>query len=117
DSSNPVVAGLTNASLSNWSNSVHEYFTGYPSTWQQVATWTGNGPYILVNNGTLLFYGPALASGVTALPNEQTVAEAAGYSVVVKDAVAWSAMTTADFQKYAAIVFPDPTCVGSPSPT
>jgi hypothetical protein len=62
---------------------------------------------------SVLIYGPSLwttfpPSGPT--PTEKSIAEAAGYAVVVKDAESWSAMTTAQFRAYNAIVFPDPHC-------
>ena len=55
---------------------------------------------------SILIFGPTL-SGV---PNEQTLANAAGHTVTVVDAATWSAMTTAQFAQYDAIVFADPSC-------
>jgi hypothetical protein len=57
--------------------------------------------------GKILIYGPTLNG---APQNEQTIAEAVGYTVTVADTATWSAMTTADFESYNAIVFGDPTC-------
>ncbi len=56
---------------------------------------------------SILIYGPTLSGAV---PNEQTLANAAGYTVTVVDAATWSAMTTAQFAQYDAIVFADPSC-------
>jgi hypothetical protein len=62
----------------------------------------------LVVKPSILIYGPSLWTGTT--PTEKTIAEAAGYTVTVKDAAAWSATTTAGFSSFNAIVFPDPHC-------
>ncbi len=62
----------------------------------------------------ILIYGPSLFG---APDNEATLAAAAGHSVTVADPVTWSAMTTADFAQYKAIVFGDPTCGESPDLT
>jgi hypothetical protein len=56
---------------------------------------------------TVLIYGPSLDT-VSGDQNEKTLAEAAGMTVTVANASAWSSMTTADFAKYSVIVFPDP---------
>src|SRR6267142_354256 len=50
----------------------------------------------------ILIYGPSLLG---APDNEATLAAAAGHNVTVADPVTWSAMTTADFAQYRAIVF------------
>ena len=61
---------------------------------------------------SILIFGPTLNGGPQ---NEQTLAEAAGYTVTVADAATWSSMTTAQFSSYNAIVFGDPTCGADPS--
>ena len=65
-------------------------------------------------SNTILIYGPSLDS--TAAINEKTIAEGAGYTVVVKNATEWSAMTTAGFSLYKAIVFADPFCAETAGP-
>jgi hypothetical protein len=63
----------------------------------------------------ILIYGPSLDT--FAFPNEQHLAAAAGHNVTVVDATTWSAMTTAQFASYDAIVFGDPTCTAlTPAP-
>ncbi len=62
----------------------------------------------------ILIYGPSLLG---APDNEATLAAAAGHNVTVADPVTWSAMTTADFAQYRAIVFGDPSCQDTPDPT
>jgi hypothetical protein len=57
--------------------------------------------------GKVLIYGPTMDSFV---PNEQSLASAAGHSVTVVDASTWSSMTTAQFAAFDAIVFGDPDC-------
>ncbi len=57
---------------------------------------------------SILIYGPSLAP--FADPNEQSLAEAAGYTVTVVDEATWSGMTTAQFAAFDAIVFADPAC-------
>jgi hypothetical protein len=57
---------------------------------------------------SILIYGPSLAT--YADPNEQTLAQAAGYTVTVVDEATWSGMTTAQFAAFDAIVFADPAC-------
>ena len=58
-----------------------------------------------VKAGNILIYGPMLGSA----PNEQTLAVAAGHTVTVVTAATWSAMTTAQFAAYNAIIIPDKT--------
>jgi len=66
---------------------------------------------------SILIYGPSMSAPTQALPNnEQTLAEAAGYSVTVANAATWSSFSTADFARFNAIVFGDPSCTGNPSP-
>ena len=57
---------------------------------------------------SILIYGPSLTA--TATPNERTIAEANGYTVIVKDATQWTNTPAAEFRTYKAIVFPDPHC-------
>ena len=57
---------------------------------------------------SVLIYGPSL--DYDALSNEQSLAEAAGYSVTIVDPPIWSSMTTAQFAAFDAIVFGDPSC-------
>jgi Calx-beta domain len=57
---------------------------------------------------SILIYGPSLDT--TADPNEQSLAQAAGYTVTVVDEATWSGMTTAQFAAFDAIVFADPSC-------
>jgi hypothetical protein len=51
----PVVAGLTDASLSNWFTSIHEVFDTWPSNFKAlvVATQSLSKPYILSRGPTL----------------------------------------------------------------
>ena len=62
----PALTGITDAQLSNWSNSVHEGFNSWPATWQVLAIVTdaptapyhaGDGtdglPYIIAEGNTL----------------------------------------------------------------
>lgn len=58
----------------------------------------------------VLIYGPSMS---TSPPNEQTVAMAAGHTVTVASEATWSTLTTAQFSQYDAIVFGDPTCLGT----
>jgi hypothetical protein len=37
DPAHPAMLDLTDANLSLWADSVHEYFTGYPATWKALA--------------------------------------------------------------------------------
>jgi hypothetical protein len=53
-------------------------------------------------------------SGSPSLEEQQAVA--LGFTVDVVDPVTWSAMTTADFATYKAIVLGDPTCQTAPAP-
>jgi hypothetical protein len=65
--------------------------------------------------GTILIYGPSLDQSLSA--NEKTIAEAMGYTVDVKSAAEWSAMSsTVQFSGYRAIVFGDPNCELNPAP-
>jgi RTX calcium-binding nonapeptide repeat (4 copies) len=57
--------------------------------------------------GTILMYGPSI-DGDT--PNEQTVAEAGGHTVTVVSATQWSAMSTAQFAGFDALVIGDDSC-------
>jgi hypothetical protein len=45
----PLMAGLTNETLSNWVSSVHEWFSQFPPSWEVIASETSSGskPYIL----------------------------------------------------------------------
>ena len=61
---------------------------------------------------TVLIYGPSLNGSPD---NEQTLAQAAGYSVTVASAATWAGMTAAQFASYNAIVFGDPTCGTDPT--
>ena len=65
--------------------------------------------------GGILIYGPSLGSVSGLTQNEQTIAEFLGFVVTVADAATWSAMSTADFQQFNALVFGDPFCIGSTS--
>jgi hypothetical protein len=51
DTTHPVMAGLTNATLGGWGESVHEWFNSFPASWGAVASETTSGakPYIIVN--------------------------------------------------------------------
>jgi hypothetical protein len=67
---------------------------------------------------SILIYGPSLAPlSETLTVNEQTIAEANGYTVTVKDAAGWASTTTTEFGSFNAIVFGDANCQVSPSPT
>src|SRR2546425_779463 len=57
---------------------------------------------------SILIYGPSLAA--FADPNEQSLAQGAGYTVTVVDEATWAGMTTAQFAAFDAIVFADPAC-------
>jgi Calx-beta domain len=57
---------------------------------------------------SILIYGPSLAA--SAADNEQSLAQAAGYTVTIVDEATWSGMTTAQFAAFDAIVFADPAC-------
>ena len=59
---------------------------------------------------SILIYGPSLDP--SAIPNEQSLAQAAGYAVTVVGTATWSSMTTAQFAAFDAIVFGDPSCFG-----
>jgi Ca2+-binding RTX toxin-like protein len=59
--------------------------------------------------GTILMYGPSI-DGAT--PNEQTVAEAQGHTVTVVSDTEWSAMSTAQFAAFDALVIGDDGCDG-----
>ena len=89
-----------------------------PDSTQSPATQTSSAGLGIPIPGTsrkdILIYGPSLLG---APDNEATLAAAAGHSVTVADPVTWSAMTTADFAQYKAIVFGDPTCGESPDLT
>jgi hypothetical protein len=61
---------------------------------------------------SVLIYGPTLNGSPN---NEQTLAQAAGYTVTVASTTTWASMTTAQFASYNAIVFGDPSCGGDPS--
>src|SRR5437660_5472550 len=61
---------------------------------------------------SILIFGPSLNGSPN---NEETLAQAAGYSVTVATASFWDSMTTAQFASYNAIVFGDPTCGGDPA--
>lgn len=62
------------------------------------------------SNGVLI-YGPSMSpAGEGASENEQTLARAENLSVTVATVSQWSAMTSADFARYRAIIFGDPTC-------
>jgi len=58
-------------------------------------------------NVTILIYGPSLDA---ATPNERTLAESLGYTVTVASSETWSAMSTAQFASFNAMVFGDPNC-------
>jgi hypothetical protein len=64
-------------------------------------------------SGQVLIYGPTMSPAYSGFDNEQTLAQAAGLTVGVADAVTWSTMRSADFASYKAIVFGDPTCGGN----
>ncbi len=64
----------------------------------------------LASSKSILIYGPSLDS--SAAFNEQSVAQASGYSVTVGDEATWSTMTTEQFAAFNAIVFGDPSCNG-----
>ena len=57
-----------------------------------------------VRAGNVLIYGPMMRSY---LPNEQSIAQAAGHTVTVVNAATWSSMTTAQFAAYNSIIIPD----------
>jgi hypothetical protein len=50
----------------------------------------------------------------SAVPNEQTLAQAAGYTVTVVDQATWAGMTTAQFAAFDAVVVGDPSCIEGP---
>jgi hypothetical protein len=54
---------------------------------------------------SILIYGPSLDT--SASPNEQSLAEAAGYAVTVVDDATWSGMTAAQFAAFNGIIFGD----------
>ncbi len=68
----------------------------------------GGTPRAGVSPGQILIYGPSLAKKSPV--NERVLAEAAGFDVTVVSKATWSAMTTADFSSFQAIVFGDPHC-------
>ncbi|MEO8522736.1 MAG: Ig-like domain-containing protein, partial [Acidobacteriota bacterium] len=51
--SHPVMSGLTSTLLSGWGDSVHEWFSAFPSTWTVIAVETSGSPaeqpYIITN--------------------------------------------------------------------
>jgi hypothetical protein len=60
----------------------------------------------------ILIYGPSFAADQPAPagdeePNERSIAVGQGYTVDVKNATDWSAMQTAQFSSYNAVVIPD----------
>jgi len=57
---------------------------------------------------TVLIYGPSVSGGAGSI--EATAASALGFTVDVVDAATWSAMSTAQFDSYRAIILGDPTC-------
>ncbi len=64
----------------------------------------------------ILIYGPTMnAPTVNSPQNEQTLAQAAGFTVTVADATTWGSLTTADFEMFDAIVVGDQD--GCPSST
>jgi len=98
-----------------------------PDSTQSPATRTSSADLGIPIAGTsrkdILIYGPSLfppslfPSDPVLPNNEKTLAEAAGHNVTVADEGTWSAMTTADFAQYKAIVFGDPFCRETPDPT
>ncbi len=57
---------------------------------------------------SILIYGPSMLAPTTFRPeNEQTMAEAEGFTVTVLNATPWGNTTTAEFASYSAIVFGD----------
>jgi hypothetical protein len=60
---------------------------------------------------SLLFYQPTVA--LRRHVNEVTIAESMGFDVTLATKAQWSAMSTADFESYDAIVFGDPACKSS----
>lgn len=71
------------------------------------ADYDDNNPAIHATPANILIYGPRLRS---LLPNEQSLAIAQGHTVTVVTDAQWSAMTTAQFASYDAIVIPDDGC-------
>ena len=66
-----------------------------------------NNASIYVAPKNILIYGPRLRVQV---PNEQTLAIAQGHTVTVMNDTQWSALTTAQFAAYDAIIIPDNNC-------
>ena len=58
----------------------------------------------------ILIYGPSLHTGAKTAGNAQTLAVAAGHTVVVDTDATWQARSTASFASFEAIVFDDPNC-------
>ena len=73
--------------------------------------WTGTAG---ATNGRVLILDSTVTGGMASY--EAQAAVAAGKGVDIVDSAQWSAMTTAQFAAYDAIVLGDPTCVGEPSP-
>lgn len=67
------------------------------------------------NNNSVLILGTTVTGGAASL--EATQATAQGLTPVVVDAITWSAMTTAEFASYRAIIFGDPTCAAGTAPS
>lgn len=66
-----------------------------------------NNPAIHATPANLLIYGPRLR---VTTPNERTLAIAQGHTVTVVNDAQWSAMSTAQFASYDAIIIPDDNC-------
>jgi uncharacterized repeat protein (TIGR01451 family) len=76
--SHPALAGLTDADLSNWSCSVHEYFDAYPSDFTPLAIDTDGPPTYEATDGAqgtpyILARGAGLSSsGISLTPANQS---------------------------------------------
>lgn len=66
------------------------------------------------HNGTVLILDSTVTGGENSL--EADSAAGLGFDVDVVSDAQWSAMTTADFAAYRAIILGDPTCVSHPGP-
>jgi hypothetical protein len=61
--------------------------------------------------GSVLVLEPMVSGGASSI--EATYATSLGYSVDLVDATEWGALTTGDFDDYAAIIIGDPNCSSS----
>ena len=93
-----------------------DQLTGNPNTTADPGAGGAPNPQgapALVSGKTILIYGPSMSAPTGFRPdNEQTLAVAAGHTVTVASAAAWSSFNTATFASFDAIVFGDRTCAG-----